>query len=685
MTKTRLSSETTAAAALTILSLVGGVAVACTAGVGIRTVSSAAAHSQGLTPASTPGPAPAPSSTPPVDPALASPRLRFPADAVIDVRRAYHAAGDGTTDDTAALQKAITENPGRTIYLPSGTYLVSRALEARDRSGNWRAGLRLIGEHRDTTIIRLADHATGFANHWSPRPVLRTGASDVATDRSGQDSGYGNQLDNFTIDTGANPGANGIDYTGSNVAAVRRLTITGHGQAGLSMTRSLTGPALISQLAVQGFDYGIRVAPGRYGLTMEHLNLSGQRIAGLENAGNILAMRDLTSTNTVPAIRSTGRTGFVSLIDADLTGGDSDFSAIQSVGELLARRISTAGYRSAITQSGRIIAGASAAQYLSKAAFVPFPGTATTATDLPVRETPDYLPSAPGDWASVTELGAKPDDNGDDTTAFQQALDSGKPVIYLRTGRYVISRTLHVRGAVREIAGFGSTLTPGGAAFGNAAAPAALIQVEDGTGADVTISDLTVTRPRGEASPTDGLIGFAHRTTRPLILTDIGCCGRYQASYQAAAGAGPLYLEDVSASGWRFDRAQLVWARQFNNVDSDLAGPAANTRVARLVNAGATVWMLGFESEQDGPLVRTEHGGRTEVLGGAVYESGSVHGTAFECLDGSSISLSFATTGPSNGGYRVLVRQQRGTLSLDLARGQAAWRADGRAVPLYTG
>jgi hypothetical protein len=686
MTKRRPSSETVATAALTVISLVGGLAVAVTAGVGIRPVREAAARPPAAVAAAPAPVAPTPEPTPTGDPALDNPRLRFPADAVVDVRAAYQAKGDGSSDDSAALQKAITENPGRTIYLPAGTYLVTQALEARDKSGRWQSGLRLVGEERNSTVIKLKDGSSGFGDHWSPQPLLRAGASSVTgVGRPGSTSGYGNQLENFTIDTGSNRGATGIDYTGSNVASIRRLTITGQGPTGLSITRGLPGPALISRLVVKGFDYGIRVSQGQYGLTLEHLNLSGQKIAGLDNAGNILAIHDLTSDNAVPAIRSSARGGFISLLDAKLTGGTADFSAIQSIGELMTRRVATAGYRSALTQSGRIVAGNELPQYVSKTPVTPFPETQSPATDLPVRDTPDFFAAQPTDWVSVATYGAKPNDNEDDTAAFQKALDAGKPVVYLPTGRYLISKTLHVKGAVRQLAGFGSTLTPTGTAWGDANAPAAVIQVDDGTARDVTVADLSIARAPKVTAPTPGLIGFAQRTARPLILKDVDCCGDARTSYQSQAGAGPLYLENVSASGWRFDQPQQVWARQFNHLDRGAAGATGNTSPL-LVNAGATLWVLGLETEQSGPLMRTERGGRTEVLGGAVYESSSSSDdVAFECLDGASMSLSFTTMGPGNGGYRVLARQNRGGVDKDLPRQQAYWRGDGRTVPLYTG
>jgi hypothetical protein len=679
MTKRKPSSETMATAFLTVLSLVGGLAVACTAGVGVRPVSDVNAQP----PAQVVTPTPAPSAPPP-EPAvpLDSPRLRFPADAVVDVKVQYGAAGNGTTDDTVAIQKAIRDNPGRTLYLPSGTYLVSRSLEGRGQDGGQRAGLRMVGEERATTILKLKDKASGFNDRWNPRPLLRTGTAPVTAGtgpgRPDTDMGFGNLLDNFTVDTGANTGAVGIDYTGSNVAALRRITVTGKGTTGVSATRAFPGPALLSRVVVRGFDYGIRVGQGQYGLTLEHITLSGQRIAGLENAGNILAIRGLTSENTVPAIRSQERFGFVTLVDAKLTGGIADFSAIQSSGELMLRRVTTVGYRSALTQLGKIIPGPEINQYVSKAPLALFPDVPSRAGDLPVRDTPEYFSSNPADWLSVAAAGAKADDDVDDTAAIQKALDAGKPVVYLPPGRYVISATLHVKGAVRQVAGMGATtLVPAGAAFGNADQPAALFAVENGNAPDVTITGLTVGKGK-QASP--GLIGVVQHTARPLVLKDVACCGDYKWGFHAQAGAGPLYLDNVSASRFQLDQPQPVWARQFNHEDTDV-----RNRAPRVVNAGATLWVLGFETEQNGPLLRTERGGRTEILGGAVYETNSVDDVAFEAIDDGSMALSFATMGPGNGTYDVLVRQRRAGTSKDLVRLKAAWRGEGRTVALYTG
>jgi hypothetical protein len=677
MTKKKPSSEAMATAFLTVLSLVGGLAVACTAGVGTRTVSRAAAQPPPPPPVAA-SPSPSPTAEPTVPPDR--PRLRFPADAVVDVKAAYGARGDGSTDDTAALQKAITENPDRTVYLPAGTYLVSRALEARTRGGAWQSGLRLVGEDRDSTVVKLKDKASGFTNRWNPRPLLRTGNAPVTAAGPGRpetNAAFGNMIDNVTVDTGDNAGAVGVDFAGSDVASLRRLTVKGDGTDGITLTRAFPGPALLSRVEVRGFDHGIRVGQGQYGLTLEHITLTDQNISGLENGGNVLAIHDLSSNNTVPAVRSMDRQGFVTLIDATLGGGSADFSAIQSNGELLARRVRSTGYRSALTQGGKIVPGAEAQQYVSRPAYVLAPEAPSQAVDLGIRDTPEYFPADPATWASAVAFGARPDDDTDDTDAIQKAVDAGKPVVYLPAGRYVVSRTIRVHGAVRLFAGLGSTVAPGGTAFGDAAHPTALLQVDDVTGPDVTISGLTV--GKGEKSP--GLIGVVQHTARPLVLRDVACCGSaYTASFHAQPGAGPLYVENVSASRWQFDQPQQVWARQLNHEDTD-----ARDRTVRIRNAAATLWVLGLESEQNGPVLRAEGSGRTEVLGGAVYESGSGNDVAFEATGDASVALSFATTGPASSVYRVLVRQHRGAAGRDLARTQAVWRGDGRTVPLYTG
>src|SRR5580698_8961296 len=79
--------------------------------------------------------------------------------------RSLGAKGDGTTDDTDALRKAIAQY--RAIYLPSGQYRVTDTITLRPDTV-------LIGLHPSVTRILLADSTPAFQGVGSPKAVLET-------------------------------------------------------------------------------------------------------------------------------------------------------------------------------------------------------------------------------------------------------------------------------------------------------------------------------------------------------------------------------------------------------------------------------------------------------------------------------------------------------------------------------
>lgn len=85
--------------------------------------------------------------------------------------KAYGATGDGTTDDTSALQAAIDAVPstGGTVLLPAGNYLISSALTI-DKDGTVLTGvgsasvIRINGSNLDIDVIKIGNGSTTRAH-----------------------------------------------------------------------------------------------------------------------------------------------------------------------------------------------------------------------------------------------------------------------------------------------------------------------------------------------------------------------------------------------------------------------------------------------------------------------------------------------------------------------------------------
>jgi len=88
--------------------------------------------------------------------------------------RSLGARGDGSSDDTDALKKAIAQY--RTIYFPSGQYRVTDSITLRPDTA-------LIGLHPSVTRILLADSTPAFQGVGSPKPLLETpsGGTNIVT------------------------------------------------------------------------------------------------------------------------------------------------------------------------------------------------------------------------------------------------------------------------------------------------------------------------------------------------------------------------------------------------------------------------------------------------------------------------------------------------------------------------
>lgn len=508
--------------------------------------------------------------------------LAFPAD--IDMRNIktdYGARGDGITNDTAAIQRALREGReddvdyfGRplALYFPAGTYLVSGTLE-------WMGCcVSIQGQGSGTTIIKLQDAAPGFTTPATPAPVIRTPDGNMS---------FRQNIADLTIDTGRNnPGAIGIDYISNNSGSLRNVVIRSgdrQGQVGLALTRQWPGPLLIKNMQIDGFDYGISVQHAEYGPTFEFITLTNQNTAGMRNAGNSLAIRGLQSTNSVPVIQNTAAFGSVIVLDGNFQGGAANVSAIENDGFLYARNITAAGYQSAIRTGGTVVPGLSQAEYISGQVYSLFTSPQRS-LHLPIAETPTFHDNNLANWGKFA-----PRHYGD-TEPLQPLLNSGKSTIYFPHGTYLFFNTtvVTVPATVRRIVGFSSVINRGDEGGG------VVFRVAEDSRTPLIIEQFGYG------------VSVEHAANRPVVLK----YGGY--AYSDAPSSGALFLEDVELGTLHLNHPRTVWARQLNTESLD----APRTKI---INAGGTLWILGIKTEGKGPVIDTRAGGKTELLGTLIY------------------------------------------------------------------
>ena len=608
----------------------------------------------------------------------------FPPDSgMVNVKTVYGAKGDGVTDDTEAIQQAISSvvhHPQigpRMIFVPAGTYLVSRPLFEKDLRSRWNSLLTLQGENRTTTILKLKDNDPLYQSAKAPASLLMFGSQN-GKPNGGGNSAFDNNIFDITIDVGrGNPGAVALDFMGNNYCALRNETLQssdpGHsGAIGLALLRYASGPCFIKNVVINGFDYGIKVANNEYSLIFEDLTLLNQKQFGIFNANNVLSIRHLASMNRVPAIRNENAAGLVTLIGATLEGGSPELSAIQNRGTLYARDVTSKGYASVLQGHGSTIA-----EYDSGPMVSQF-GTSASSLNLPVEETPYFEETNLSKWKSVTAYGADPHGVVDSAAGIQAAIDSGATTIYFPTGVYRVTRTIHVGGKVRMLKGFNSSLNPSGEVFSHADQPTPFFKIETGT-ADVTLDHFRLGAYYAQPSP--GVIFVQQDSARPLVLRDslIGALPTTIAYQNTSRGTGTLFVENVAAQPWQILFPQNVFARQIN--------PESNA--TKVTNRSGKLWILGLKTEGTGTNIDTEDGGATELLGGLVYPVWKVPpGTPGFVVNDSRASFIYAVSSykPAAGGnnFAVQIKETRHGVEKSLLSTSLPARGLGLMMALYS-
>lgn len=558
----------------------------------------------------------------------------------------YGAQGDGVTDDTAAIRKALigdrTTAPletqpdyydprPRVVYFPAGTYLVSDSLV-------WVGGALQLQGTGSSTVIQLKDSAAGFDDGTKKKPVLQTPAGNYS---------FKNHIFDLVVDTGKNnPGAVGIDWIDNNVGALRNVTVRsgdGKGITGIDLTRQWPGPSLLRGVTVQGFDYGVDVAGSEYGMTFEDLTLKGQNIAALRNRDNVLCIRKL-HTEAVPlAIDNQTSNGLVLLLDSTLNGAGN--VAFKNGGHAYVRHVTSTGFTTLLEEQGVAMPGTSVADERLTGSIQQLFPSPPRSLNLPIEELPTLVDEPAASWKKIDC------DYQGCEGVLQDALDSGASTLYFQFGvRLIGGGTFKVPKTVKRIVGFGThinTYDQYGLTF----------QVTEAAAEPLVIEHFA------------GSLNVLHDGPRSVVVRSA------QLGYQAKPGAGKLFLDDVGTSSIATVPGQKVWAWQLNIEGDQL----------HIDNAGASVWVFGLKSERRGTIARTTQGGYTEFLGSLLYGTESWDANspqaAFINVE-SSHSIIFAMSSyVTNGFYPNVVDETRDGVQKTLPSSSL----DGRFMPLFVG
>ena len=596
---------------------------------------------------------------------------RFPSDAghvnVID----HGAAPDDGSDDTAAINAAIdhairSSNRYRTpriVYLPAGTYRVSGPIEGRisdhDWSGGWRAGMMLIGDGADRTILKLDDHAPGYGDPEKPKWVVASGSENNTRGREkntmlgGGNEAFHHYLEGFTVDVGSgNPGAIALDFVASNRGAVTDITLRageGSGYCGLSLERWWPGPCLIRGVTVEGFAFGVRAHHYQYGVTFQDLTLRGQREAGIHNSHNMLAIERLRSENAVPVYKSTSRHGLLVLLNAEMRGGDRNQPAITGNSRLYLRDVKIDGYGIAFDDQS--------AKRQGRARHVKFYASNPKTMDAPARplglriaEPPVFDVPPVDQWVSVGDHGAVPNDQQDDTAAIQAAIDTGATVVYLPNGRYRLNGTIELHGPVRWFVGMQAHLAP----LSKEQKVEPMVRYTGGAGEATKLQFFHI----------DGSVEHAGAGTWTIAHSVIA---RGKGYANSENGTGDMFFEDVIVRPIKINYPQNVWGRQVNSEFG--AEPY-------IENRGGNLWLFNLktESNRETALVR-QTAGNTEIIGGLFYNTTHSHPLQGPALinEGGSMAATFVMNGK---GYRRYLgrayEDDRGVIGAKQVGGRAA-------------
>ncbi|KAI0818528.1 glycoside hydrolase family 55 protein [Irpex lacteus] len=496
----------------------------------------------------------------------------------------FGAKGDGKTDDTAAINAAIsagarcgqgcdsTTTSPAVVYIPSGTYLVSSSLIALYLT-------QIVGDARNPPTLLAGKNFTGLAvidanpyipNGWgaqyyvnqnnffrSVRNIhidLRSVPAKVEATGLHWQVSQATSLQNVVVDMSTEPGTQhrGMFMENGSGGFMGDLVFNG-GNIGLHVGNQ---QFTVRNLTVSNANTAVKCI-WNWGWTFQDVNINncsigfalttGGTTADKQGVGAV-AIIDARINNTPTFIEnsntSSSLAGSLVLTNIHLTNVPAAVSALTNSGgsppEIVLLGTSSPSTPVVIDSwaQGNIYSGTSSTLRYVKDK-IPGPGMNVSGRLLEQdgsgrvfgRGRPQYEGYEVGQFVSVKSEGAKGDGQSDDTKALQAVFDkySGKKIIFLDAGVYYITDTLRIHAGTQLVGEGWSVIMGGGSAFAHVENPRVMVQCgERGSEGVLEITDVVFTT-RG---PAPGAIVVEWNVNSPIQ----GGAGMWDTHIRLAAG-----------------------------------------------------------------------------------------------------------------------------------------------------
>lgn len=483
----------------------------------------------------------------------------------------FGAKGDGVTDDTAAINAAIsagarcglgcqssTTSPA-VVYFPSGTYLVSTPIIALYYT-------QLIGDARKPPTLLASANFNGMAVIDADPYIPGGGGAQYYVNQNN----FFRSVRNFVIDLTRMPAsasATGLHWQVSQATSLMNIvvemsTAAGNNHQGMFMENGSGG--FMGDLVFNGGKYGIWVGNQQFTVRNITVNNANTAVFSIWNWGwtfqgvtinNCQVGFDLSTGGTTQASQTVGA---IAVIDATVINTPIFVRNSQPsnslAGSLVLNNINLQNVPTAVgvvggqtvlaggtttIQSwgqGNIYSGTSSSAKFVKS-NIPAPTKAGSLLDgsgrIFGRTHPQYANYAVSQFVSVKSQGAKGDGKTDDTAALQNVFNqfAGCKIIFFDAGVYYITSTLKIPAGTQMVGEGWSVIMGGGSAFSNMNSPTVMVQAgAPGSSGILEITDIVFTTK----GPAPGAIVMEWNVNSPTQ----GGAGMWDTHFRLGGAAG---------------------------------------------------------------------------------------------------------------------------------------------------